>query len=197
MSNKNGKYLKQASKKRKKKNAAIPVLLGTIVILAVAVAVMLLIVQNRSVYQVIVHEGYTGTQEQWLASLVGEETDANVESAYELAIRNGYKGSETEWIKAIVGVSIDTVEKSPYQLACENGFKGSLTEWLTQLAEKIRFSDPMSNEQLADMENKISVKVMELKTAANKVEIITELTSLLDDRNKKCKILKYYWRIEK
>ena len=27
---------------------------------------------------------------------------------------------------------------------------------LTQLAEKIRFSDPMSNEQLADLENKIS-----------------------------------------
>ena len=61
---------------------------------------------------------------------------------------------------------------------------------LTQLAEKIRFSDPMSNEQLADLENKISTKVSELKTAANKVEIITELTSLLDERNKKCKILK-------
>ena len=61
---------------------------------------------------------------------------------------------------------------------------------LTQLAEKIRFSDPMSNEQLADLENKISAKVSELKTAANKVEIITELTSLLDERNKKCKILK-------
>ena len=61
---------------------------------------------------------------------------------------------------------------------------------LTQLAEKIRFSDPMSNEQLTDLENKISVKVLELKATANKVEIITELTSLLDERNKKCKILK-------
>jgi len=61
---------------------------------------------------------------------------------------------------------------------------------LTQLAEKMRFSDPMSNEQLADLENKISTKVRELKIAANKMEIITELTSLLDERNKKCKILK-------
>lgn len=61
---------------------------------------------------------------------------------------------------------------------------------LTQLAEKIRFSDPMSNEQLVDLENEISAMVLELKTAANKVEIITELTSLLDERNKKCKILK-------
>lgn len=61
---------------------------------------------------------------------------------------------------------------------------------LTRLAEKIRFSDPMSNERLADLENKISTKVLELKTAVNKVEITTELTSLLDERNKKCKILK-------
>ena len=61
---------------------------------------------------------------------------------------------------------------------------------LIQLAEKIRFSDPMSNEQLADLENKISTKVLELKAAANKVEIITELTSLLDERNKKCRVKK-------
>lgn len=61
---------------------------------------------------------------------------------------------------------------------------------LTQLAEKIRFSDPMSNEQLTDLENKISTKVAKLKTASNKLEIITELNSLLDERNKKCKILK-------
>lgn len=61
---------------------------------------------------------------------------------------------------------------------------------LDQLAEKIRFSDSMSSEQLANLENKISAKVLELKTAPNKVEIITELNSLLDERNKKYKILK-------
>lgn len=61
---------------------------------------------------------------------------------------------------------------------------------LTRLAEKISFSDPMSNEQLMDLENKISTKVLKLKTATTKVEIITELTLLLDERNKKCKILK-------
>ncbi len=43
---------------------------------------------------------------------------------------------------------------------------------------------------VADLENKIPAKVLELKTAANKVEIITELTSLLDERNKKSKNLK-------
>ena len=53
---------------------------------------------------------------------------------------------------------------------------------LTQLAEKIRFSDPMSNEQLADLEEQIS--------ANGKAALITELHSLLDERNKKCKIFK-------
>lgn len=76
------------------------------------------------------------------------------------------------------------------ELLADSETNANVKTALTQLAEKIRFSDPMSNEQLADLENKISVKAMELKTAANKVEIITELTSLLDERNKKCKILK-------
>lgn len=61
---------------------------------------------------------------------------------------------------------------------------------LMQLAGKIRFSDPVCNEELADLENKISTKIADLKTAANKLEIIKELNLLLDERNKKCRILK-------
>ena len=61
---------------------------------------------------------------------------------------------------------------------------------LTKLAEKIRFSDPMSNEVLADLEAEISAKVRELKTAENKAEIITVLDSLITERNKKAKLLK-------
>ena len=76
------------------------------------------------------------------------------------------------------------------ELLADNESDAAVKTALTQLAEKIRFSDPMSNEQLADLENKISTKVAELKTVSNKVEIITELNSLLDERNKKCKILK-------
>ena len=61
---------------------------------------------------------------------------------------------------------------------------------LTKLAEKIRFSDPMSNEVLADLEAEITAKVKELKTAENKAEIITILYSLIVERNKKAKLLK-------
>ena len=76
------------------------------------------------------------------------------------------------------------------ELLADNESDAAVKTALTHLAEKIRFSDPMSNEQLADLENKISTKVAELKNAASKMEIITELNSLLDERNKKCKILK-------
>ena len=61
---------------------------------------------------------------------------------------------------------------------------------LTKLAEKIRFSDPMSNDFLANLEAEISAKVKELKTAENKAEIITVLDSLVTERNKKAKLLK-------
>ena len=76
------------------------------------------------------------------------------------------------------------------ELLADNESDAAVKTALTQLAEKIRFSDPMSNEQLADLENKISIKAAELKTTTSKLEIITELNSLLDERNKKCKFLK-------
>lgn len=61
---------------------------------------------------------------------------------------------------------------------------------LTKLAEKIRFSDPMSNDVLAEIEAEITAKVKELKTAENKEEIITVLDSLITERNKKAKLFK-------
>ena len=76
------------------------------------------------------------------------------------------------------------------ELLADSETNADIKTALTQLAEKIRFSDPMSNEQLADLENKISIKAAELKTTTSKLEIATVLHSLLDERNKKCKILK-------
>ena len=61
---------------------------------------------------------------------------------------------------------------------------------LTKLAEKIRFSDPMSNAFLGELETEIAAKVKELKTAENKAEIITALDLLITERNKKVKLLK-------
>lgn len=67
---------------------------------------------------------------------------------------------------------------------------------LLRLAEAIRFSDPMSHEQLADLEAQLAAKVAELKMAAEKADIITELHSLLDERNKRYKTLNSIGRVE-
>ena len=61
---------------------------------------------------------------------------------------------------------------------------------LKQLSEKIRFSDPTSDEHLADLEKEIIMKIAKLKSSESKTEIINELNSLLDERNRKIKILK-------
>lgn len=61
---------------------------------------------------------------------------------------------------------------------------------LKKLAEKVRFSDPMSHEMLGELESRISAKVEEMKTATDKKGLVAEVTTLLTERNKKCKILK-------
>lgn len=61
---------------------------------------------------------------------------------------------------------------------------------LSKLAEKVRFSDPMSHDMLGELESRISTKVEEMKTTTDKKALIAEVTTLLTERNKKCKILK-------
>jgi len=61
---------------------------------------------------------------------------------------------------------------------------------LEKLAEKIRYSDPMSNDALVVLEAEIASKVKALKSAKNKMAIIMDLDLLITERNKKCKILK-------
>ena len=61
---------------------------------------------------------------------------------------------------------------------------------LKKLAEKVRFSDPMSHEMLGELESRISAKVDALKGSLDKKPLIGEIDLLLIERNKKCKILK-------
>ena len=77
-------------------------------------------------------------------------------------------------VELLAGTETDTTTKSA----------------LIQLAEKVHYSDPMSDEQLADLENRITAKSTELKSSVDKVKIIHELNSLLDERNRKIRILK-------
>lgn len=61
---------------------------------------------------------------------------------------------------------------------------------LLKLAEKIRFSDPMSSDALTEVEETIANKIVELKTAENKLAVIDAMSTLIVERNQKAKTLK-------
>ncbi len=80
------------------------------------------------------------------------------------------------------------------EMLASNETDNDIKAALTNLVEKIHFSDPMSSEAISDLETEIADKVKELKTADNKSEIITVIDSLVTERNKKVKLLKQNWR---
>ena len=80
---------------------------------------------GKSAYQVAVDNGYTGTEEEWLASLVGPAG----KSAYQLAVDNGYVGTLPEWIASLKGEPGD----SAYEIAVQEGFVGTKSQWLASL----------------------------------------------------------------
>ena len=66
----------------------------------------------------------------------------------------------------------------------------------TKVYEAIRYSDPMSSELLASVEGQITIKFTELENAVNdnNYNLVKthgrEVIILVDDRNKKCRLLK-------
>lgn len=61
---------------------------------------------------------------------------------------------------------------------------------LNALAEKVRFSDPMSHASLSELEAEMLKGVEQLKQADDKLTKIEKIEYLLIERNKMCKILK-------
>ena len=78
-----------------------------------------------SAYRLAVLNGFVGTEEQWLASLVGPQGD----SAYQVAVQQGFVGTKDEWIASLVGPQ----GLSAYQVAVVDGFDGTVSQWLASL----------------------------------------------------------------
>ncbi len=83
---------------------------------------------GKSAYELAVENGYTGTLNEWLDSLIGSDGD----SAYELAVQNGYTGTLDQWLNSLIGND----GLSAYELAVANGYRGTLREWLNSLVGK-------------------------------------------------------------
>lgn len=54
-------------------------------------------VAGPSAYQVAIQNGYEGTEQEWLDSLIGP-------SAYEIAVADGYGGTEQQWLESLKAV---------------------------------------------------------------------------------------------
>lgn len=110
-----------------------------------------------SAYSIAVQHGYEGTEEEWLASLQGEDG----KSAYEVAVEHGYEGTEEEWLASLVGpegpigpegpAGADGIQgedgKSAYELAVDRGYEGTEDEWIAEVAANQILIDSI-NEQL-------------------------------------------------
>ncbi|MCX2809696.1 hypothetical protein OQ477_06775 [Bacillus sp. ChL18] len=70
------------------------------------------IVTGKSAYDIAVDNGFSGTVEEWLASLKGEKGSTGAKGATGAAGKDG---------------------KSAYELAVQQGFSGTLDEWLASL----------------------------------------------------------------
>lgn len=79
-------------------------------------------VRGDSAYEVAVKQGFVGTVEQWLASLVGAqgvkgdqgeqgETGPAGDDAYEVAVAAGYVGTREQWLASLVGPKGDQGEQ--------------------------------------------------------------------------------------
>ncbi|MCC8051924.1 MAG: hypothetical protein LIP10_14955 [Clostridiales bacterium] len=97
--------------------------------------------------------------------------------------------NEIEHVESRVQQKVSFIQDSQckIELLMEKENDDETRAQLQQLAEKIRFSDPMSNDALVEIERAICQKIDELKNASDKNTVIQELNLLLSERNMKCK----------
>lgn len=96
--------------------------------------------KGESAYEVAVKNGFEGTEEEWLASLKGEQGDVGIQgkSAYDIAVEQGYMYGPEVWLASLVGPKgpkgdVGDQGKSAYAAAVDNGYKGTKAQWLASL----------------------------------------------------------------
>jgi hypothetical protein len=97
-------------------------------------------VVGKSAYELALDNGFVGSLNDWLLSLIGDDG----KSAYELAVIDGFIGSISEWLLSLHGADgtdgingtngINGINgKSAYEIAVSNGFIGNESSWLQSL----------------------------------------------------------------
>ena len=126
--------------------------------------------KGLSAYEIAKAGGYTGTEEQWIASLKGDpgaKGDSGVAgarglSAYEIAKASGYTGTEEQWLESLKGTpgakgDSGVAGLSAYDIAKAGGYTGIEEDWIASL--KGDPGDPGTNCEIVNDEG----NVVELK----------------------------------
>lgn len=128
--------------------------------------------QGKSAYQIAKDNGFEGSEQEWLASLKGQDGDGRKgdkgdpgESAFQIAQDKGFTGNQTEWLASLKGADgaqgpqgiQGEAGKSAYEIAVSSGFEGNQTQWLQSLkgerGEQGPKGEPGQNGTDADMSN--------------------------------------------
>ena len=90
-------------------------------------------VNGKSAYELAVKNGFKGSEEDWLESLVGPQGPRGY-SAYQAwkTLEGNEKGTVEDFIESLVGPQGED-GVSAYKLAVQKGFKGTEEEWLESL----------------------------------------------------------------
>ena len=116
-----------------------------------------------------------------LFSLIKAETASDIVSDIDTKVK-----TQTQFIKFITVDAENLISSATTQ---EN------RKYCKNVYEAFRYSDPISNDAFIDVENKISSKFVEFSNAVknndDRIKTISdELLLLINERNKKCKLLK-------
>lgn len=87
------------------KNRFTIILFSVIIAIFIALIIFVLICSSthknsktKTPYETAVENGYSGTENEWLAALVAEFGE-NGKTAYDIAVEKGYKADYDTWIK--------------------------------------------------------------------------------------------------
>ena len=100
--------------------------------------------------------------------------------------------TEIERVENKVNTKVSYIQnmQTEVEMLAEIETNPEVKEKLKELAEKIRFSDPMSNEKLQALENNIAEEIKAFDCSGDKNKSIEKIETLVTQRNKMCKNLK-------
>lgn len=142
--------------------------------------------RGYSAYEIAVQNGFVGTEEEWLASLKGEQGEQGIEgkSAYQVAVENGYEGTEEEWLSEFLTPEgyilkqdiVDNLESNSNQkvLSAKQGKE------LKQLVDN-KYDKSFIDESLEELNESINSKASSTEvrtTYATKEDVEEDINSL-------------------